>query len=117
MAKQFVDIGTVANDHTGDTLRDAFDKTNDNFTELYTWTLKWVGNVAIGGGSLSVLTGATGSGSGGALKKADVLYNTVSSTSLLAPDGASVIPAGSWIVVLQDSPTLISHFSIVTSLL
>ena len=36
MAQQLVNIGTVANDGTGDTLRDAFDITNENFTELYT---------------------------------------------------------------------------------
>lgn len=35
MAKQVINIGTVANDGTGDPLRDAFDKANDNFTELY----------------------------------------------------------------------------------
>ena len=37
MAKQIIDIGTVANDGTGDPLRDAMDKTNDNFTELYSF--------------------------------------------------------------------------------
>jgi hypothetical protein len=36
MAQQLVNIGTIPNDGTGDTLRDAFDKANDNFTELYT---------------------------------------------------------------------------------
>lgn len=35
MAQQTINIGTAANDGTGDTIRDAFDKTNDNFTELY----------------------------------------------------------------------------------
>lgn len=35
MAKQVIGIGTTANDGTGDPLRTAFDKTNDNFTELY----------------------------------------------------------------------------------
>ena len=35
MAKQTINIGTVANDGTGDPLRTAFDKVNDNFTELY----------------------------------------------------------------------------------
>jgi len=35
MAKQLVNIGTTANDGTGDPIRDAFDKVNDNFTELY----------------------------------------------------------------------------------
>ncbi len=36
MAQQIINIGTIANDGTGDTLRDAGDKCNDNFTELYT---------------------------------------------------------------------------------
>jgi len=35
MAQQTINIGTVANDGTGDPLRTAFDKVNDNFTELY----------------------------------------------------------------------------------
>jgi hypothetical protein len=35
MAKQVINIGTTANDGTGDPLRSAFDKINDNFTELY----------------------------------------------------------------------------------
>ena len=36
MAQQILDIGSNANDGTGDTLRAAMDKVNDNFTELYT---------------------------------------------------------------------------------
>ena len=35
MAQQTINIGTTANDGTGDPLRTAFDKVNDNFTELY----------------------------------------------------------------------------------
>lgn len=35
MAKQTVNIGTTANDGTGDQLRDAFDKLNDNFNDIY----------------------------------------------------------------------------------
>jgi hypothetical protein len=35
MAQQNIDIGTSAGDGNGDTLRTAFDKINDNFTELY----------------------------------------------------------------------------------
>lgn len=35
MAKQTIGVGSVANDGTGDALRNAFIKTNDNFTELY----------------------------------------------------------------------------------
>lgn len=35
MAQQTINLGTVANDGTGDTLRVGGDKINDNFTELY----------------------------------------------------------------------------------
>ena len=35
MANQTINIGATANDGTGDALRTAFDKINDNFTELY----------------------------------------------------------------------------------
>jgi len=35
MPQQTINIGSAANDGTGDTLRNAFDKTNDNFNELY----------------------------------------------------------------------------------
>lgn len=35
MAYQPVDIGSAPNDGTGDPIRDAFDKCNDNFVELY----------------------------------------------------------------------------------
>jgi len=35
MAQILINIGAVANDGTGDTLRAAFANTNNNFTELY----------------------------------------------------------------------------------
>jgi hypothetical protein len=35
MAKQTIGIGSAANDGTGDPLRTAFDKVNDNFDEVY----------------------------------------------------------------------------------
>ena len=35
MAKQTINIGTTANDRTGDHLRSAMTKINSNFTELY----------------------------------------------------------------------------------
>jgi len=38
MAKQIINIGATANDGTGDPLRDAFDKINDNFDEVYNYT-------------------------------------------------------------------------------
>lgn len=35
MAKQTINVGTTANDGTGDTLRASFIKVNENFTEVY----------------------------------------------------------------------------------
>lgn len=35
MAKQVIDLGTAGDLTTGDNLRDALDKVNDNFTEVY----------------------------------------------------------------------------------
>lgn len=39
MTQQTINIGTVANDGTGDDLRTAMQKVNDNFTEVYAGTL------------------------------------------------------------------------------
>lgn len=36
MTRQIINLGTTPNDGTGDALRDAFAKVNDNFSELYT---------------------------------------------------------------------------------
>ena len=45
MAKQVINIGALANDGTGDTLRAAFDKVNDNFTEAYNLDINKLSNV------------------------------------------------------------------------
>lgn len=53
MAKQLINIGTSANDGTGDPLRTAFDKINDNFNELYSVSAAGSGNnIAISGQSI-----------------------------------------------------------------
>jgi len=50
MAKQTINIGSAANDGTGDPLRTAFSKANDNFGELYAVTGAGSGqNIAISG--------------------------------------------------------------------
>ena len=36
MTQQIIDVGTTANDGTGEGLREAFTAVNDNFTEIYT---------------------------------------------------------------------------------
>lgn len=70
MAKQTINVGAVPNDGTGDTLRDSFVKTNDNFTDVYTnkqdtlvsaTNIKTVnGSSILGSGNLVVSGGASG---------------------------------------------------------
>ena len=38
MAKEIINTGSIPNDHTGDGIRIAFNKTNNNFAELYSTT-------------------------------------------------------------------------------
>jgi len=53
MAQQSINIGAAANDGSGDPLRTAFDKINDNFSELYTVSGAGPGNnLAFSGNSI-----------------------------------------------------------------
>jgi hypothetical protein len=54
MSKQAINLGTVANDGTGDPIRDAFDKANDNFTEIYA---NWERTVAASDETTALTTG------------------------------------------------------------
>ena len=56
MAKQVVDVGSKANDGSGDSLRDAGIKINANFTEVYSVLGGTSGNLSV----VSKLTGANG---------------------------------------------------------
>lgn len=62
MAQQIINIGAIANDNTGDTLRGAGQKINDNFDEIYaalplTAPTTWVPTLTdSGGGSTYAIT-------------------------------------------------------------
>lgn len=63
MAKQTINIGSAANDGTGDTLRDGADKINDNTNELYTLlgdgsTLSISGDVTMSAGAITIANDA-----------------------------------------------------------
>ena len=63
MAKQRVGIGSAANDGTGDPLREAFDKLNGNFDEVYTLfgnnlDLSISGDVSVSGGAVTIANDA-----------------------------------------------------------
>lgn len=79
MAKQLVNIGSSANDGTGDPLRTAFDKINGNFNELYASGVQGVQGI-------QGIQGTTGSGSA-AYKIGDVFI-----TANTAPS------SGTWLV-------------------
>ena len=62
MAKQIIGTGTTANDGTGDPLRDAFEKVNENFGEVYYFT-GWeqiTDSTYTSGSPLTILSGVTG---------------------------------------------------------
>ena len=69
MAQQTINTGTSPNDGTGDPLQTAFDKCNDNFTELYNADVAGYSNISNGtsnvkvvssGGNVTVGVGGTG---------------------------------------------------------
>jgi hypothetical protein len=65
MAKQTINLGSAANDGTGDPLRDALDKVNDNFDELYFDTSPVADNwVVLGGYEILAGTFSTAVGAG-----------------------------------------------------
>lgn len=63
MAKQVISIGTSANDGTGDPIRTAFDKTNDNINELYNLlgdgsALSITGDISVSAGAVTIVNDA-----------------------------------------------------------
>lgn len=59
MAKQTVNIGAAANDGTGDPIRDAFDKLNQNFDEVYSSYVA-TGAVSVGNSTVNSVVSNTG---------------------------------------------------------
>lgn len=86
MAQQTINIGASPNDGTGDFVRDAFDKTNDNFTELYDGkqddlisgtNIKTInGNSVLGSGDLVI----SGGGGGGSAPATQILIQPISNS-------------------------------------
>ena len=86
MAYQTVNIGSSANDGTGDQLRTAFDKINDNFSEVYT---------ELGGTSLSNIS---------------IIGNTMSTDD--ANGSLTIAPNGSGTVILANAVSASSTVSV-----
>jgi hypothetical protein len=79
MAQQLINIGSNPNDGLGDPLRTAFDKCNDNFTELY----------AGGGGGGGGIGGNTGSTNNAILRANGTGGSTLKTSGITIADGAS----------------------------
>jgi len=86
MAYQTVNIGSSANDGTGDQLRTAFDKINDNFSEVYT---------ELGGTSLSNVS---------------ITANTISTDD--ANGSLTIAPNGSGTIILANAVSASSNVSV-----
>ena len=54
MTQQIIDVGNVANDGQGDSIRNAFIKTNDNFDELY--NIGGVAGISNGTSNISIVS-------------------------------------------------------------
>lgn len=87
MAQQVINIGTAANDGSGDPLRTAFDKANDNFSELYA-------------------KGAAGS-------NLDLSNNDIEATN--SNGGVNLVPSGSGKVTVEDDSVSIAVSKTVTN--
>lgn len=91
MAQQTINIGTAANDGTGDPIRTAWTKSNANFTELYARPT--------GGGSGS---GTVNSGTGGQIAAYATTGTAVSGVTL----GLNLVLSGTTLKALPSSATL-----------
>ena len=97
MAQQVINIGTVANDNTGDTIRTAFSKAKDNFAELYTLAsrtrFKWVSSLSDLPTPVSGVITLT-AGAYFFTDTVDLLGNRLNCTGLVALLGSSSETAG-----------------------
>ena len=98
MAQQIINTGTTANDGTGDPLRTAFTKCNDNFTQLF------------GGGGGGGIGGSTGAADNAILRADGTGGSTLQSSGITIADGASGTLSGtnSGDVTLTGTPDYIT---------
>ena len=100
MAKQTIGIGTTANDGTGDPLRDAFDKVNDNFDEVYSAftfasnNATVANNVLIGNSTVNTVANST-------------TLSISNSTSEVTATSGSVLVGNSTVNTVANSSTIV----------
>ena len=98
MAREIVNLGTGANDGTGDPLRTAFEKINNNFSELYSETaadsqISFSGNkISANASNADLVLEASGTGAVqlGALKVVGTTINSDDSTQVTIAENLHV---------------------------
>jgi len=98
MAKQLVNLGSVPNDGTGDPLRTSFDKTNDNFNEIYTTfgngTTLGIGTATVGNANYANIAGIA----------------SVSQGIIGAPNlNVGIVTASGFVSAASTTPVTITH--------
>lgn len=83
-SKETINIGTTPNDGTGDTMRGAFRKTNNNFTELYDHSANLSANVETLQADLEQYAGDLLTLGGAAFDQANIAYNSSNNLIVVA---------------------------------
>lgn len=103
MSQQTINIGSAPNDGTGDPLRDAFDKANDNFTELYAMAAaagaSW--KAPVRAASTGAITLATGAENGDSIDGVTL----ATGDRILLKDQAAPAENGIYVVAASGAPT------------
>ena len=99
MVKQIIATGTVANDGTGDTLRGAGDKINQNFTEIYD-------TIGVNGAVHQVSFDSTSVVFEGTL--ADAFETRLKAVEPTNPDNDILLPDSSGTIDLIASPSILT---------
>jgi len=109
MSKQIIKIGTQSNDGTGDSIRDAFNKANQNFSELYSLSgaengLYFTKNLVDTPKTLTAdtLTNAA------SIIGVNILGNSLTNKILVAGTGISIVSTGSNIYISNTASNLFS---------
>lgn len=105
MTRQTINIGTTPNDGTGDPIRDAFDKTNQNFVELYSAPISntslTVGNSTVN----SFLTEVS-------VKTGNSTVNAVVNTSVLVISNSTLFSSLTRDVLTVSNTTIVNSTSL-----
>ena len=107
MSKQIINIGSQSNDGTGDSIRDAFQKANQNFDELY--SLAGAGKGLYFTKSLvdtpKTLTADTITNAASIIG-VNTLGNSLTNKILIASTGISILSTGSYIYIANTGSVL-----------